>query len=139
MYADKDGHLQDSPVRRLFCIADGIVGGEGNGPLDPSPKSAGVVVAGENPVSVELVCARLMGFDFMRLPLLRRALANHALSLAAFEYDDVICRSNVQQFDRPLNEFDGASLAFKAHFGWRDHVELNCLQVSETGIQPRAE
>ena len=139
MYADKDGHLRDGPVRRLFCIVDGIVGGEGNGPLDPIPKSAGVVVVGKNPVSVELVCARLMGFGFMRLPLLRRALDNHALSLAAFGYDDVICRSNLQQFDRPLNEFDSTSLAFKAHFGWRDHVELNCLQVSGTGIHPCAE
>lgn len=138
MYADKDGHLQNSPARRLFCIVDGIVGGEGNGPLDPSPKPGGVVVSGRNPVAVELTCARLMDFDFMRMPVLRRALDNHPLSLAAFEYDDVICRSNVQQFDQPLNEFDGTSLAFQPHFGWQGHIEISCLQVPEARTDPYA-
>jgi uncharacterized protein (DUF362 family) len=136
MYADKDGHLQDSPARRLFCIVDGIVSGEGNGPLDPIPKSAGVVVVGKNPVTVELACARLMGFDFMRLPVLRRAFDNHSLPLAAFEYDDVICRSNAGQFDRPLNEFDGTISAFQPHFGWQGYIEISRSQVFEAPRDP---
>jgi len=74
MYADKNGNLQDSPARRIFCIVDGIVGGEGNGPLDPTPKPAGIVLAGMNPVAVDLVCARLMGFDYKRLPVLFKAM-----------------------------------------------------------------
>ena len=133
MYTDKNGCLQDSPTRRIFCIVDGIIGGEGNGPLDPNPKHTGLVLAGINPVAVDLVCARLMGFDYRRLPMLCRALVDHHLPLSLFKYDDVICRSNTQQFDRPLNEFDGVSLAFKPHFGWQEHIELNCMQASETG------
>jgi hypothetical protein len=31
MYAGRDGLLQDSAARRMFCIVHGIVGGEGNG------------------------------------------------------------------------------------------------------------
>jgi hypothetical protein len=127
MYADNDGYLQDNPARCIFCIVDGIVGGEGNGPLDPTPKPAGVVLAGTNPVVIDLTCARLMGFDYKRLPALSQALDNHSLPLAAFEYDEVICKSEGRQFDRPLNEFDGVSLAFKPHFGWQGHIELNCL------------
>jgi len=131
MYADKSGHLQDNPARRIFCLVDVIVGGEGKGPLDPTPKPAGLVLAGTNPVAVDLVCARLMGFDYKRLPVLRQALDNHSLPITAFEHDELVCKSNDQQFDRPLDEFDEISLAFKPHFGWQRHIELNCVHVSE--------
>ena len=137
MYADTNGYLRDKPVRCIFCIVDGIVGGEGNGPLDPTPKPSGTIVAGRNPVAVDLTCARVMGFDYTRLPVLCHALdSNHSLQLTAFEYGDVLCRSNAQQFDRYLNEFGGMGLAFKPHLGWQGHVELNCPQASEKRIEP---
>jgi uncharacterized protein (DUF362 family) len=138
MYSDKTGRLQDNPARRVFCIVDGVVGGEGNGPLDPTPNPAGLVLAGANPVAVDLACARLMGFDYTRLPMLRQALDNDSMPIAGFDCDEVVCRSNNQQYDRPLDEFDGMSLAFKPHFGWQGHIELNCRQVSETGTNSYA-
>ena len=131
MYADNNGHLQDNPARRIFCIVDGVVGGEGNGPLDPSPKRAGMVLAGTNPVAVDLACARLMGFDYRQLPVLYRALANYSMPVSGFEYDEVVCKSTDPQFNRALAKFDGMGLAFKPHFGWQGHVELNCSQASE--------
>lgn len=125
IYADRNGNLQDRPARNIFNIVDGIVGGEGNGPLDPMPKQAGMVLAGENSVAVDLACSRLMGFDYKRLPVLCRALDNnHSLPLTAFRYGDVICRSNAQQYDGPLSEFDGEGFGFEPHFGWKGHVEL---------------
>jgi uncharacterized protein (DUF362 family) len=139
LYADKDGHLQDQPMRRSFCIVDGIVGGEGNGPLDPTPKPSGVILAGANSVAVELASVRLMGFDYSQLPVLCRALDDHHLPIAIFEYDDVVCRSNDQRFDRQLREFDGMNLAFKPHFGWEGHVETSCPLVSETETSSHAE
>jgi uncharacterized protein (DUF362 family) len=139
LYADKGGHLQDQPVRRSFCIVDGIVGGEGNGPLDPTPKPSGMILAGTNPVAVELACVRLMGFDYSQLPVLCRALDDHHLPIATFEYDDVVCRSNGQRLDRRLRDFDGMNLAFKAHFGWEAHVEINRPLVSETETDSHAE
>jgi len=124
MYADKNGYIQNNPQRRIFCIVDGIVGGEGNGPLDPTPKPAGIVLAGMNPVAVDLVCARLMGFDYKRLPVLFEAMLDHPLPLCTFEYGNVVCKSNDSRYGRPLSEFDGRGFAFKPHFGWKGHVEL---------------
>ncbi len=136
MYADTNGCLRDKPVRRIFCIVDGIVGGEGNGPLDPSPKPAGMVLAGTNPVALDLTCARLIGFDYTHLPVLYRALADHSMPVCGFEYDEVVCKSTDPQFSRALAEFDGMGLGFKPHFGWQGHVELNCSQASEKRIEP---
>ena len=132
MYADANGCLRDKPVRHSFSIVDGIVGGEGNGPLDPTPKSAGVVLAGANPVAVDLVSTRLMGFDYMRLPMLREAMLEHPLPFSITEYGEVVCRSNDPVFDRCLvNLSRQASLDFESHFGWQKHVELSLPGVSQ--------
>lgn len=125
IYADKDGHLCDSPARRIFCIVDGIVGGQGNGPLDPVPNPAGIIVAGRNLVAVDVACARLMDFDYKKLPMLYRSLTNESLPLFTGKYSDVICESNSLRFARALCEFKGTNLAFIPHFGWQNHIELN--------------
>ena len=62
-FADRDGVLRETPQRRAFSIVDGIVGGEGRGPLEPDAKRAGCLVVGENLLAVDLVATRLMGFD----------------------------------------------------------------------------
>jgi len=130
MYADSSGHLQDRPARRLFCIVDAIVGGEGNGPLDPMPKTASVVVAGANPVAVDLACARFMGFDPMRLPLLREAFRKHPLPLTAFNSDEVFCKSNGNSAEQRVTDLAGTGLHFKPHFGWSGHIELATADIS---------
>ena len=66
-FLDEDGGLRSEPARRFFCVVDGVVGGEGEGPLAPTPVRAGCIVAGENPIAVDLVAARLMGFDVGRI------------------------------------------------------------------------
>jgi uncharacterized protein (DUF362 family) len=125
MYADGEGHLQETPARRMFSIVDGIVGGEGNGPLDPTPKDSGAVIAGANPVAVDLTCARLMGFDHERLPLLRRALDVHPLPLVGFDLHQVVCRSTDAPNERRLADLNVPGRGFKPHFGWQGHVELD--------------
>jgi uncharacterized protein (DUF362 family) len=52
---------------RHFAIVDGIVGMEGNGPIQGTPKHAGVVVAGRDPVAVDATCCRLMRIDPMKI------------------------------------------------------------------------
>ncbi len=48
---------------RQFAIVDGIVGMEGNGPIQGTPKRAGALVAGCDPVAVDATCCRIMGID----------------------------------------------------------------------------
>lgn len=132
-YADAEGHLHERPVRRFFSVVDGIVAGEGNGPLDPTPRPTGLILAGANPVAVDLSCARLMGFDYRKVPVLHRALQSHPLPLVSFAYDDVLGRSNDGAFDRPLAGLRGPLLAFAPHFGWKGHVEVS-EQVHETRL-----
>jgi uncharacterized protein (DUF362 family) len=48
---------------RTFAIADGIVGMEGNGPIQGTPKNCGVIVAGRVLPAVDATCVRVMGID----------------------------------------------------------------------------
>ena len=56
---------------RQFALVDGIVGMEGNGPIQGAPRNAGVLVAGDDPVAVDATCCRVMGIDPFRVEYLR--------------------------------------------------------------------
>lgn len=48
---------------RTFSIVDGIVGMDGNGPIQGTPHPVGIVVAGADPVAVDATCCRIMQID----------------------------------------------------------------------------
>jgi uncharacterized protein (DUF362 family) len=56
-----------------FAIVDGIVGMEGNGPIQGTPKQAGVIVAGSDLVSVDATCCRIMAIDPEKIGYLKMA------------------------------------------------------------------
>ncbi len=126
MFGNPDGTFRaaDSP-RRFLSIVDGIVAMEGNGPVAGTPKPAGVLVAGTNPVAVDAVCARLMGFDSEKIPLLRRAFDPHDWPLIDAPYDRIAVASNQPGWNKPLTAWQNAdTLRFEPHFGWKGHIEL---------------
>jgi uncharacterized protein (DUF362 family) len=63
----------NAAVRPDFAIVDGIIGMEGNGPLQGTPKACGVLVLGDDPVAVDSTCARVMGLAPERIKYLSRA------------------------------------------------------------------
>jgi uncharacterized protein (DUF362 family) len=56
-----------------FTLVDGIVGMEGNGPIQGTARPAGVIVAGASPPAVDATCCRIMGLDPARIGYLRLA------------------------------------------------------------------
>ncbi len=56
-----------------FAIVDGIVGMEGNGPIQGTAKHSGVLVVGGDPVAVDATCCRVMGIDPMQIRYLQLA------------------------------------------------------------------
>jgi uncharacterized protein (DUF362 family) len=130
LYSDKDGRMGDTKSpKRYFCVVDGLVAMEGNGPMAGTPKRTGIILSGTNPVAVDLACATVMGFDFRRLPIINRAFEDHLYPLAHFQPSDVTCASNEQKWSgQVLNWEPDALFRFQPHFGWRGHIE------SEPGV-----
>ena len=52
----------------VVSIIDGIIGMEGNGPLDGKPVQHGLLAMGQDPLAVDIICAKLMGFSIDAVP-----------------------------------------------------------------------
>src|SRR5580693_8216062 len=63
----------NAAARPDFAIVDGILGMEGNGPVQGTPKSCGVLVLGNDPVAVDATCCRVMGLMPERVKYLAQA------------------------------------------------------------------
>jgi uncharacterized protein (DUF362 family) len=63
----------NSTVCPDLAIVDGIVGMEGNGPIQGVAKACGVLVVGNDPVAVDATCARIMGLAPERIGYLSQA------------------------------------------------------------------
>jgi uncharacterized protein (DUF362 family) len=66
-----------------FAIVDGIVGMEGNGPIQGTPKQAGLIVGGAGRVAVDATCCRIMRIDPALIPYLQMAEENGETAAAS--------------------------------------------------------
>jgi uncharacterized protein (DUF362 family) len=118
-----EGKSRTRPLKYMTLI-DGIIAGDGNGPLSPDSKPCGVVVAGFNSVVVDTVCTTLMGFNYRKLSMLREAWKIKEHPLVNDSPADIVCKSNVQKWDGPFAQLElEEHLGFRPHFGWKGHIE----------------
>jgi Domain of unknown function (DUF362) len=124
LYANPDGTFRTTP-KRYFSVVDGIQGMEGNGPVAGKAKSTGFIIAGDNPLAVDVVGARLMGLDYCKIPMLYRAFGESKYPLALFPPDAIRVLSNQKTLQGSLIDLSQEStMKFEPHFGWNGHVEL---------------
>jgi len=74
IYGNKDGTMSKTPQREVYSLCDGIIAGQGNGPLNPQPLPLGVICFSNNSSLTDTCMAILMHFDHQKIPLLRTAL-----------------------------------------------------------------
>lgn len=71
-YADKRGIMRFNRQRKMICISDMIIAGEGEGPLLPSSRHVGCIVGSSEQIPHDIVIAELMGIDPVLIPSLSR-------------------------------------------------------------------
>lgn len=122
-YTDKEGNLKNTPTRKMFSLVDGIVGGEGDGPLNPNSKKCSVIVAGFNLCAVDLVCARIMGFDYKKIKILNYIL--NQKDLFKIDINKIRVFGNNNNFK---NLFDKKNkdkyFNFEPPSGWKGFIEI---------------
>lgn len=121
-----DGVLDRVPQREHIAILDGIVAGEGNGPLQPLPVALRIIAAAKDPFLMDTVMARLMGFEADKIPMLAHRR----------EFGDPVW-GNFDQSAVPIlldkTLYTGIhSLpvlhSFRPSPGWKGHIELRATQ-----------
>ncbi|MCP5044676.1 MAG: DUF362 domain-containing protein, partial [bacterium] len=119
------------PVRNVLTVLDGIVAGEGEGPLAPSDVPLGAIVAGTDPIAVDLVAVRLMGFDYELIPKLREPMRDTGARITRVREPEQVevAQTRVDAgAERPV-ALQGTSdiqcpRVFVPQAGWLGHIEL---------------
>jgi uncharacterized protein (DUF362 family) len=126
-YSDAKGlHLgAPAPLRPVLSVLDGVIAGEGEGPLAPRDVPLGLVLASLDPIALDLAAVRLMGFDEQRIPKIWEALRDPGPRVTGVRrVQDVTVSeiANGARIDTPLQQLAPAH-RFAAHPGWRGQVE----------------
>lgn len=70
LYGKLDGQISETPQRILYNLCDGIIGGEGDGPLFPKPLPLGFLSFSNNSAVNDYVFAKLMKLNAEKIPLI---------------------------------------------------------------------
>ena len=124
LYADREGIMRTRPQRKFFSVVDGIIGGEGDGPVLPVPKACGVLLAGFNPLAVDICATRLMGFDYQRFAQFVKGLSLEKYPIMPYDVRAITCLSNVSEWDDLLFK-SGNMLQFMPATGWEGKIEID--------------
>jgi hypothetical protein len=82
-YADATGMMHETRQRRHLVLIDGVVGGEGDGPLAPSPADSRALLFADDVVLADRLACRLMGYDPRAIPLVDRTGAKMRFGLGS--------------------------------------------------------
>jgi len=114
-YANRSGVLQDIESRRHILMIDGVIAGEGQGPLSPTPRRSGILVYSDDIACGDYVACKCMGIVPEMLPIIKRAFELKSFPLTDAVIDEIQPVVNgVITKSLPL-----ASNAFKMPHGWR--------------------
>lgn len=98
LYSDKNGKLHNNRQRGYFSIIDGIIGQEGEGPMTGMPKSCRVIIGGADAVACDTVAAYLMGFDPLKINVIKKAsLTDYKLGTNNFKHIKI--KSNINKIE----------------------------------------
>lgn len=127
LYGGRDGRLRSAGAdrrKRYLTLVDGIIAGDGRGPMNPDPVASGVVLFGTDPVAVDAACATFMGFDPASIPIVREAFHARGWAITDVEPGQIAVVSDEPAWNAELAALAPATLfRFRPHFGWAGRIE----------------
>ena len=127
LYANSDNTLRESnfcSTKRYFALVDAITAGEGLGPMAHDVKNARMLMAGFNPLAVDCVAAKMMGFDYRKVLYLKNAFDLVHYPIANFTYEDISVHSDHPALNRCLKSISALDTdKFRPAPGWAGHIE----------------
>lgn len=105
-YAAPNGALQKVPARSHLALVDGIIGGEGQGPLSPTAVKSGALIFGDNAVAADYAAAIMMGYDPHSLPIVWNAtkIEQYPLLTRLLIDERIVCNGARTSFEKQARE-----------------------------------
>ena len=115
LYTDKNGKITNKKQRTIFNVADMIICGEKEGPLLPSPKKVGYLIAGFNQLNMDKAISNIIGFDENKIKYIK-----NGYELKKYKISDdkkfIVWKREKKIDPKELNK------NFKASDGWKDYL-----------------
>lgn len=124
VYGTTEGGITHTPQRRFFSIVDGIIAGEGNGPLIPKAKKCGILIAGEDMLLVDLVAIRLMDIDYRKIRIYDQLISKKEKGIMN-RINSIEIVSNIYNDTFEWNERNYHYLDFAEPDGWEGKIKLH--------------
>lgn len=117
-----DGTMDEAPARNHLSFVDGIVAGEGEGPMAPIPRKLGVLLFSPDICAADLACARIMGFDPSKIKLIENSFRCDTYPITEEKKEDIIFTVNGKNIEQnEMKEFFRPT--FKPPKGWVGVIE----------------
>jgi uncharacterized protein (DUF362 family) len=122
IYVTKDGALSELPVRNMLNIVDSVVAGQGDGPLNPDPLNAGMLIGGVNPAAVDWVSAKMISFDPNKIPLFSNAFTEKNYPIASYSTNEIELISQGEHQCLPTF-LENTRCQAQPSTGWENYIE----------------
>ncbi len=123
LYGKSDSTISDSKCRVLYSLSDGIIGGQGDGPLYPKPLPLGIIMFSNSSYLNDVAVCKLFDFDINKIPLIKNA----------YEHCDFY-NSEIQCNGRKISNIDELSseaIEVEPPPGW---IDMLCYIKNKAGI-----
>ncbi len=125
IYCDKRGFLQDTPQRKILYLVDGIVCGEGDGPMAASSKRCNMLIWGQNAFAVDMLVITLMGFDYRLIDTVNVTRTVARYPVFKKEPEEIFVRTNLAEGALRLSNVRSfLAYRFRPPQGWIGHIEI---------------
>ena len=121
VYGKGDGTLSNHRVRAVCTLLDGVVSGEGDGPIGVDAREDGILLLSNDAASADLGAALLMGFDPAKIPLLSGAFQPGELRVSGADREKVSFTVNGATV--APEDVCGMVRPFRPPPGWAGHIE----------------
>jgi Fe-S-cluster-containing hydrogenase component 2 len=120
-------------VQPHITIMDAVIGMEGNGPNAGDPRKVGLIIAGIDGVALDAVVSTIIGFDPMKVPIIKYA-HERKLGTADMNKIDVsgedICKVAVSDFKKPSSSAQDFASNYIPDFLLAKMFDNSCSSVS---------
>jgi len=128
-FVTKEGNISKNKQRSLFTVTDGIISGEFDGPLCPTGKETGLLIASNDFLANDIISSYLVGFDPLKIPTITFALNSKININNITLLEKIPIKSNLSYLETVLDIKNKGLFVHKPTTGWKNHIELESTQL----------
>ncbi|MDQ7799467.1 MAG: DUF362 domain-containing protein [Candidatus Edwardsbacteria bacterium] len=122
IFADAKGSLSEEKQRKYLTLIDGIVGGQGEGPLKPEPVNTGYIIASTDPLIADITAVKMIGFDWRKIPQYSQYACGQKYGFSDFKGNENKVSISYSGKKTSLADIN-KEYCFSPSKGWLGHIE----------------